>query len=492
MSEPTITCPKCHAEFPLTASLAAPLVEAVRRDFERRLAAKDAEVAQREAAIREREEAISAAQASLEAQLAARIEEARAKIAAEEAVKAQTALDAALSLKQAEISALNDALRQREEKVAELQKAQMELARQRQELEDQKRELELTVGERVRAEREKIAAEAERKARMAMQEEMEARSRELSELQELLSAQRAKLQEAQAAQAELLKEKRELEDAKAEMALTIQRGIQEGLDASRAQGRKEAEEALNLKLAESQHTIEGMKRQIEELKRRAEQGSQQLQGEVQELELEAALAAQFPADTIAPVPKGEFGGDCVQNVYGPLGQVCGTILWESKRTKNWNDAWLQKLRDDQRASKAEVAVIVTQALPKEVSTFQLIDGIWVTSWSCAMPVAMCLRQSLIELALAKQSREGQETKMELVYAYLTGPQFRQRVQAIVEAFTTMQQDLAAERRAIQKHWAKREAQLERVLLATAGMYGDLQGIAGQSIREIEGLQLLED
>ena len=231
-----------------------------------------------------------------------------------------------------------------------------------------------------------------------------------------------------------------------------------------------------------------MQRQIEDLKRRAEQGSQQLQGEVQELELEALLSAKFPRDTIQPVPKGEFGGDVLQRVIGPLGQPCGTILWESKRTKNWSDGWLPKLREDQRAAKAELAVIISQALPKEVETFECIDGVWVAHPKVALPVAMSLRQTLIEVAGARQASEGQQTKMEMVYQYLTGPRFRQRIEAIVEAFSSMKKDLDVEKKALTRQWAKREEQIERVMQATVGMYGDFQGIAGKTLQEIEGLE----
>jgi hypothetical protein len=182
-----------------------------------------------------------------------------------------------------------------------------------------------------------------------------------------------------------------------------------------------------------------------------------------------------------------YGGDVTHRVNGPLGQPCGTILWESKRTKNWSDGWLAKLREDQRAAKAEIAVIVSQALPKGVDTFDLVDGVWVTHPRAALPVAMTLRHTLLEVSLARQSSEGQQTKMEMVYQYLTGPRFRQRVQAIVEAFSSMQEDLDKEKRAITKQWAKREEQIERVMGATVGMYGDLQGIAGRSLQEIEGL-----
>jgi hypothetical protein len=298
-----------------------------------------------------------------------------------------------------------------------------------------------------------------------------------------------KLTEAQKVQADLLKQKRELDDAKRELDLTIEKRVQENLTTTRQQARKEAEDEMRLKVSEKEQTISSMQKQIEDLKRRAEQGSQQLQGEVQELELETLLKAKFPHDTIAPVPKGEHGGDVLQRVVSPLGQQCGTILWESKRTKNWSDGWLAKLRDDQRTAKAEIAVIISQVLPKGIETFGLVEGVWVATPQAALPVAVTMRYTLIEIATARQASEGQQTKMELVYQYLTGPRFRQRVQAIVEAFGSMKEDLDKEKKAILKQWAKREEQIERVMQSTVGMYGDLQGIAGSTIQEIEGLEL---
>ena len=162
----------------------------------------------------------------------------------------------------------------------------------------------------------------------------------------------------------------------------------------------------------------------------------------------------------------------------------------SKRTKSWSDTWLSKLREDQRTAKAEIAVIVSQVLPKGVETFEMVDGVWVTHPRTAIPVAMMLRHALIEVASARQATEGQQTKAEMVYQYLTGPRFRQRVQAIVEAFSSMQDDLDKEKKAITKQWAKRTEQIERVMQATVGMYGDLQGIAGKTLQEIEGIDLM--
>lgn len=345
------------------------------------------------------------------------------------------------------------------------------------------------VAAKLDAERKTIAAEEAKKARRLLETDLEDQKKEMAELQAVLKERDTKLAAAQKAQAEFARKERELEDAKRELELTIQKNVNEQITAVRDKAKLEAEEGMKLKVAEKEEKIQGMQRQIEELKRKAEQGSQQLQGEVQELELEALVRATFPQDTVAPVPKGEFGGDLIHSVVGPLGQHCGTILWEAKRTKNWSDTWLPKLRDDQRTAKAEIALIVSHALPKDIEHFHQIDGVWVTSPRCAIPVAMVLRHSLLAIASARQSSEGQQTKMELVYQYLTGPRFRHRIEAIVEKFSDMHADLDKERKTMTKLWAKREEQIRCVIESTAGMYGDLQGIAGRSLAEIEGLEI---
>jgi hypothetical protein len=356
-------------------------------------------------------------------------------------------------------------------------------------LEQARAAVDAEVAKKLAAERARIAQEEAAKARHLAAADLEARAKELAELQAVLRQRDEKLAEAQKQQAALMRRERELADQQREMELTIEKQVQACLGAEREKAKREAEDALKLRVTEKEEQIASMQRQIEELRRKAEQGSQQLQGEAQELALETTLRARFPRDLIAPVPKGEFGGDVLQQVMGPLDQPCGLILWEAKQTKNWSDGWLGKLRDDQRKARADIALIVSSALPKGVHTFDQIDGIWVTDVRCAVPVAIALRQSLIELAAARQAREGQQTKMELVYAYLTGPRFRHRVEAIVEKFTEMQNDLERERRAMLKMWAKREQQIRGVIEATAGMYGDLQGIAGKALEEIDGIAL---
>jgi hypothetical protein len=345
------------------------------------------------------------------------------------------------------------------------------------------------VAAKVDEERGRIAAAEAQKAKRLVATDVDAKVKEIADLNQVLRQRDAKLAEAQQAQADLIKKQRELDDAKREMDLTIQKQVQAELGVVRDQAKQEAEAALTLRVREKEEQIASMQRQIEDLRRKAEQGSQQLQGEVQELALEALLRQKFPRDLIDPVPKGEFGGDLIQRVVEPAGQVCGSMLWEAKRTKNWADGWLGKLREDQRAAKADVALIVSHALPKGLQAFDQIDGVWVTEPRCAVAVAIALRESLIALSAARLAGEGQQTKMELVYQYLTGPRFRHRIEAVVEHFSDMQADLDRERKTMMRLWAKREEQIRGVVESTAGLYGDLQGIAGRGLLEIDGLEL---
>ena len=345
------------------------------------------------------------------------------------------------------------------------------------------------VAARLRAERAAIAEAEAKKARLALADDLGQRDRQLADLQQMLTTSNAKLAEAQKVQAEMLRKERELEEARREVDLTVEKKVQENLVAIRDKARLEAEDLLKAKVTEKETQIAGMQRQIEELRRKADQGSQQLQGEALEVELESLLRTRFPRDSIEPVAKGELGGDVVQGVLTANGQRCGTILWESKRTKTWNPAWLGKLRGDQRAAKADVALIVSSALPKDVESFDLVENVWVAEPRYAIPLAVALRQSLIDLAASRKAQEGQQTKTEVMYAYLTGPAFRHRIEAIVEQFTNMKADLERERATMTRLWAKREQQLRGVLDSTAGLYGDLQGIAGRAMQEIESLDV---
>jgi hypothetical protein len=380
--------------------------------------------------------------------------------------------EAKLAQKESEVAAREAAIRDQQEKLAS--------ARQ---------EIDAEVATRLDQERGRIAVAEALKAKRLVETDLDARAKEIVDLNEVLRQRDAKLAEAQQVQAELVRKQRELDDARRELDLNVENRVQAGLTKVRDKAKQETEAALGLRVREKEEQIASMQRQIEDLKRKAEQGSQQLQGEVQELALEALLRQRFARDLIEPVPKGEFGGDLIQRVVGPAGQVVGSILWEAKRTKNWSDGWLAKLREDQRTARADIALIVSQALPKDVQTFDYIDGIWVTDPKCAVAVAVALRESLLVLSTARLASEGQQTKMEMIYGYLTGPRFRHRIEAVVERFTEMQADLDRERKAMTRLWAKREEQIHGVVETMAGLYGDLQGIAGRSLQEIEGLEV---
>lgn len=285
-------------------------------------------------------------------------------------------------------------------KDAEVKRREADIEAQLAAIEKDRQAIDQQVVEKLEAERSVIAAAEARKAKAAVSSDLQSKSKEVSDLRELLAQRDGKLKEAQQQQAELMRKQRELDDARREVDLTVEKRVQGSLAEIRQKAKAEAEEGLRLKVTEKEQQIASMQRQIDELKRKAEQGSQQLQGEVLELELESALRANFPHDSIEPVGKGEFGGDVVQRVITPLGQASGSVLWETKRTKNWTEGWLGKLRADQRAAGAEIAILVSTALPKVIETFGCIDGIWVTDFRYALPLAVALRQSLIEIGRA--------------------------------------------------------------------------------------------
>ena len=330
-------------------------------------------------------------------------------------------------------------------------------------------------------EREAIAAEARKSA-------IEEQTRQMQEMQAKLAAKDRKLAEAQQSELKLIKEKADFEEQKKAFELEVARRA----ELVKETVARQKDEEFRLRELEFAKKEDAWKRQVDEMKRKVEQGSQQTQGEVLELDLEARLARCFDEDEIVEVAKGANGADILQHVKSEIGQDCGAILWECKRTKAFSETWLRKLKDDQLSAKAEIGVIVTTALPKGLSTFECREGVWITSPALALPLAAALRHTLIEVTSARRSVEGMQGKMGVVYEYISGPQFKARVLAIVEGFKSMQEDLESEKRTTLKQWAKREKQLERVISNTVGMHGDLAGIIGKSLPAIEQMELLED
>jgi len=251
------------------------------------------------------------------------------------------------------------------------------------------------------------------------------------------------------------------------------------------------EEKTKLKLLEKEQQLEAMKKTIKELQRKSEQNSQQMQGEVLELEIEELLRTAFPRDVIEPVGKGITGADIRQIVKSQLGNVCGVILWESKRTKHWDDKWITKLKDDLRQEKAHVPVIVSLELPKEAKDGMGIkEGVWVCKTSLVIPLAQLLREKLYEVAREKARIANSTEKAALVYQYLTSHEFQQQVESIVETYAAMREQLQKEKTALERIWKTREAQIDKLFRGTANIIGSIEG-KGVSVAAIKGLELLE-
>ena len=359
--------------------------------------------------------------------------------------------------------------RARAESRAEVEKLQSSLTRKQQELEERERNVDALVQERVKRATAEIERKAQEKLRGSVSVEIEDLKNQLAETAQQRDA-------AQKAELEARKRARELDERAKNLDLEAARMIDAERQKIQEEAAQRADDEYRLKLAEKEKQIQDAKKANEELRRKLEQGSQQMQGEVLELQLEEMLRTVFPMDHIEPVPKGVNGADVIHRVLGRSGRVCGTIVWESKRTKAWSDGWLQKLKDDQRKLTAEVAVLVSEALPKDCTNFSNIGGIWVTNAQCATALAAVLRGQLVEIAAARAAIAGAKQKSEVLYEYVSSTEFRHRVESIAEAFIAMQIGLQEEKRAAQRVWAKREKQLEQVLTNTGGMYGELQAL----------------
>lgn len=447
MTDTHIRCPNCGYEIPISEALSAQirgeLEAALRSDHEARLSRAVAEAERR-------------ARGTLDLELAD--------------LKAQVAERA----KQAEAAAARE----------------LELRRKARELEEQQR----AEADRIRAEvEERLGKEAaERVAQAAAQAGSKAREESalaLKQLESDLAAQRERVRIAQEAELELRQEKTALEQRARELDLEVARRLDAAKVELETGIRKAAAEEQDLKLKEKEKQIADLRQALEDAKRRSELGSQELQGEVLELDIQAALERQFPADRIEPVVKGARGADIQQRVRNDRLEECGLILWETKNARNWAPAWIDKLKQDQRAAGAAAAVLVTVALPDGIEGFGRIDGIWVAGLKTWPALAVALREQLIQVAYARAATAGKGEKMELLYQYLSGDEFRQRVEAIVEAFEAMQTQLNRERRAMERQWAEREKQITRVIGSTSAMYGALQGIVGAGLAPIPALEL---
>jgi hypothetical protein len=327
-----------------------------------------------------------------------------------------------------------------------------------------------------------------REARARVAEEFQA---EQKMLREELESKDARLRDFREQEVKLRQEKKALEEQRADIELQLQRKLDEARGQLEKSIRETEGERFRLIEAEYKKKIDDAQRANEDLHRKLQQGSAQLQGEVLELELEELLRSAFPLDLVEPVAKGKRGADVLQRVMTPTGQVCGTIIWESKRAANWSEPWVAKLKDDMQEARADMAVLVSTAMPKDMrEPFALYGGIWVVRPDAMRPLGETLRVLLVEMQKLKAANEGRQEKMALLYDYLCSPQFIQKMRTVVESFITMKKDLDSEKAAMQRIWKKRETQLERVTLNMMGMCGELQAIAQNSLPALEDIARL--
>ncbi|MDA0821120.1 MAG: DUF2130 domain-containing protein [Proteobacteria bacterium] len=340
--------------------------------------------------------------------------------------------------------------------------------------------------------KDRMLAETQR-LRTAMRTELEsAHSEEKKLLQQELDQKGQQLREFNKTRAENEKLKREKDELKDHLEAESERKLNEMLIAERSKIRKTEEDRAQMRLAEREKVIEQLNDQLKDAQRKAEQGSMQLQGEVQELAVEQWLSQTFPLDTIEEVKKGARGADCLQIVNSRSQHNCGTIYYESKRTKGFQPGWIEKFKHDIRERNADIGVLVTESMPSDMERLGIKDGIWICTFDDFKSLSLVLRESVIRLSDAISAQDNKGDKMGMLYDFLTGNEFRLQVEAIVEGFTQMQTDLESEKRSMAGVWKKREKQLQKVLLNTTQMYGSVKGIAGSAIQRVELLELPDD
>jgi hypothetical protein len=495
--EQKIKCPGCGQSISIDAVLTRQIEEKVKSNLAVEQKVKESEIENKLAEIKKKELAVEESKKLVDISVAQKVNE---RLNTEKVELWKKARLEAGKENEAENKILEERLKEKEQKLSQANAEALKLRVDKQKFDEEKKNFELDKLKQIEAERQKIEKEAFAKGSEFSKNEVtklqkkilddeKTKKDEKTLLEEQLFEKDKKLQEANQNEIEIRREKIQLEADKKEFELKIQRQLDEERKTIEKEAGEKAAEAEKYKIAQLEKKISDVSKANDELKRKLEQGSQQTQGEVLELELEEMLKAEFPTDEIAPVPKGVNGADIIQKVIDRSGRFCGQIIWESKKTKNWTEGWIAKLKDDQRAVKAELAVIVSAVLPEGVNGFDVRDGVWVCDIKMATALAMVLRKNLEAITAEKAMAVGKDKKMEIIYTYLTGVEFKQRIEAIVEGFSNLKSGLEKEKIAYQKIWAEREKQIEKVINNTVGMYGDLRGLA--SIQEIKMLELGE-
>lgn len=435
MSQTTIHCPKCGADIELSQALTAPIEQEIREKYEADTKKKEKELAQKLNELQEQEKALKSQQQTIDDEIEKRLGTERKKI-----------------------------------------------AEQAKELEAKRQAIDEQVAKQIKAERENITKQERAKILAEQSEKTKVLEGELEE-------KRKQLTEANKKELKFLKKQRELEEKSEALELEVERKLSSERKKIVEEASKKAAEEQQLKMREKEDLIKSMQAQIEVLKRKAETGSQERQGEALEGELQEMLERTFPIDKFEEIKKGVRGADILQKVRNSAGKECGTILWESKNTKDFQKGWIEKLKKDQQQENANIAVILSIALPKEIESFGQYDDVWITDYRSAIGLAKALRQGLIEVARQQLISAGQDSMKDIIYRYITGHEFVMHIKAVVGAYRQMQEDLESEKRAMNRIWKKREKQIVTVLDNVTGIYGSIEGIVGKQ-KALPGLDTL--
>ncbi|MEM5538537.1 DUF2130 domain-containing protein [Olleya sp. AS48] len=363
---------------------------------------------------------------------------------------------------------------------------QEQLKQEKLDFEQKKKRENVLFQERLENQLKEDKKEIEAKLKLKLKEEQ---SDQFAALQKELNEKSEQVKELNRSKAEIEKLKREKSELKEAAEAEAQKKLNEILVAEKEKIKKSEEDKNELRFKEMQKQLEDQKKLTEEMKRKQEQGSMQLQGEVQELAIEEWLAAQFPLDTIEEIKKGARGGDCIQIVHTRTEQNCGTIYYESKRTKDFQPSWIEKFKADIRDRGVNIGVLVTEVMPSDMDRMGLKDGIWICNYDEFKGLCAVLREGILQVNNAIITQENKGDKMDLLYDYLTSNTFRMQIEAIVEGFTQMKSDLESEKRSMQRIWKQREKQIEKVVTNTIDMYGSIKGIAGNAIQSVKALEL---
>jgi len=494
-TEQKIKCPKCNTSISIDTVLTHQIEEKIKKEFGEANRLKEAEIVEQKRELEDQRSKLEEIQKNTQIEVNKKVAE---KLATEKIDLWKKAQIEAEKQKTGEIKLLEEQMKDKDVKLAEANDEALKARVDRKKLEEEKKNFEFEKVKQIEGERKKIEEEAFTRATKQnerdsvkllkqLEESDKEKEAERKMFEEQLAEKDVKLREANKKELEIRKEKNELEEEKKNFEIEKQRQLDEERVKISEEASKKATEENHFVIARLQKQLSDATKAKDDLARKLEQGSQQTQGEVLELELEEVLKAEFPHDEIVPVPKGIKGADIIQRVFDHSGHICGQIVWESKNVKAWSENWIQKLKDDQRLVKADLAVIVSSVLPPDIKGISLRDGVWVCDIKLTTSIATMLRQSLEAVSMERMMSVGKNEKMEILYAYLTGVEFKQRIEAIVEAFTGMNEGLQKERMAYEKIWAEREKQIKKVVVNTIGMYGDLSGYA--TLPQIKALEL---